>query len=207
MQPSISNIHDVVRIFSDCGLIFYASRHLICETKFVPNSVTAHLTDNWTLQDVTLVCICYMCTAVPLAVGVTVDPDINTCTLGDLKSDTEYEVQVSGFTRMGEGVRSRASLFATNQYQGCAFIACKKQNKTKQDFQRLSVHFKPSSFQKDLLTSLESSESSQLRPSHCFWGLWLLTGTILHACWASCQYLKNQNTIRIHRLLNSSVFI
>lgn len=99
-----------------------------------------------------------MCTAVPLAVGVTVDPDINTYTLGDLKSDTEYEVQVSGFTRMGEGVRSRASHFATNQYQGCAqrHLKFKKQN-TKQDFQRLSVHFKASSFQKDLLTSLESS--------------------------------------------------
>lgn len=160
----------------------------------------------WTPQDVALVCICDMCTAVPLAAGVTVDPDINTYKLGDLKSGTEYEVQVSGFTRMGEGVRSRASHFATDQNQGCAVnqaCTCKK-NKTKQDFQRLFVHFKASSFQKDLLTSLESSESSQLRPSRCFWGLWLLKGTILHACWAPFFFL---NAISIHRLLNSSVFI
>lgn len=102
---------------------------MVCETdqmtsESVPNSVTPlskkTMRGNLNSTGCSVGCICYMCTAVPLAVGVTVDPDINTYTLGDLKSDTEYEVQVSGFTRVGEGVRSRASHFSTNQYQGCA---------------------------------------------------------------------------------------
>lgn len=124
MQDSILNIYDVVIIF--CVM------HLICETdqmteltsEFVPNSVPTlskkTMRGNLSSTGCSVGCICYMCTAVSLAVGVTVDPGINTYTLGDLKSDTEYEVQVSGFTRVGEGVRSRANHFATNQYQGCA---------------------------------------------------------------------------------------
>ncbi|XP_031716078.1 protein sidekick-2 [Anarrhichthys ocellatus] len=44
----------------------------------------------------------------------TVDPMLNSCELGNLKSGTAHEVQISGFTRAGAGVRSTASLFKTN---------------------------------------------------------------------------------------------
>ncbi|KAK9532306.1 hypothetical protein VZT92_009695 [Zoarces viviparus] len=46
--------------------------------------------------------------------NVTVDPMLNSCELGNLKSGTAYEVQISGFTRAGAGVRSTASLFRTH---------------------------------------------------------------------------------------------
>ncbi|KAM8742846.1 interleukin-6 receptor subunit beta [Acanthopagrus schlegelii] len=45
--------------------------------------------------------------------NITVDPEINSYELSDLKSGTAYEVQISGFTRAGEGVRSKESLFKT----------------------------------------------------------------------------------------------
>ncbi|XP_030291005.1 leukemia inhibitory factor receptor [Sparus aurata] len=45
--------------------------------------------------------------------NITVDPELNSYELLDLKSGTAYEVQISGFTRAGEGVRSKESLFKT----------------------------------------------------------------------------------------------
>ena len=48
-----------------------------------------------------------------LIADITVDPEINSYELSDLKSGTAYEVQISGFTRAGEGVRSKESLFKT----------------------------------------------------------------------------------------------
>ncbi|KAM9338712.1 leukemia inhibitory factor receptor [Symphorus nematophorus] len=46
--------------------------------------------------------------------NITVDPELNRYELAELKSGTAYEVQVSGFTQAGAGVRSTASLFKTN---------------------------------------------------------------------------------------------
>ncbi|KAM7392510.1 hypothetical protein PAMA_007566 [Pampus argenteus] len=46
--------------------------------------------------------------------NVTVDPKFNSYELGDLKSDTVYQVQISGFTSAGSGVRSTRSIFKTN---------------------------------------------------------------------------------------------
>ncbi|XP_049460879.1 leukemia inhibitory factor receptor isoform X1 [Epinephelus fuscoguttatus] len=47
---------------------------------------------------------------------ITVDPLFNNYELGDLKSGTAYQVQISGFTRAGEGVRSKATcIFKTNE--------------------------------------------------------------------------------------------
>lgn len=48
-----------------------------------------------------------------LIADITVDPELNSYELLDLKSGTAYEVQISGFTRAGEGVRSKESLFKT----------------------------------------------------------------------------------------------
>lgn len=48
-----------------------------------------------------------------LIADVTVNPDVNTHTLERLKSGTPYEVQVSGFTRAGVGVRSEPRAFTT----------------------------------------------------------------------------------------------
>ncbi|KAM3599540.1 uncharacterized protein V6R79_007627 [Siganus canaliculatus] len=45
--------------------------------------------------------------------SVRVDPASNSYELEDLKSGTAYEVQISGFTRAGSGVRSAAVLFKT----------------------------------------------------------------------------------------------
>lgn len=53
-----------------------------------------------------------------LFADISVDPRLNTYKLGDLKSGTVYEIQISGFTKSGEGVRSKTSLFTTNQLQG-----------------------------------------------------------------------------------------
>ncbi|XP_041816671.1 leukemia inhibitory factor receptor [Chelmon rostratus] len=49
--------------------------------------------------------------------NITVDPELNSYELTDLKSGTAYKVQISGFTQAGAGVRSTASLFKTN-HQG-----------------------------------------------------------------------------------------
>ncbi|KAM7368703.1 hypothetical protein PAMP_013015 [Pampus punctatissimus] len=46
--------------------------------------------------------------------NITVDPKFNSYELGNLKSDTLYKVQISGFTSAGAGVRSTASIFTTN---------------------------------------------------------------------------------------------
>lgn len=48
-----------------------------------------------------------------LIADITVDPELNSYELLDLKSGTAYEVQISGFTRAGEEVRSKESLFKT----------------------------------------------------------------------------------------------
>lgn len=84
---------------------------------------------------------------------ITVDPMLNIYELGDLKSSTAYEVQISGFTQTGEGVRSKASLVTTNQYQGYIkllfFSFFSKQIEFLihlHQFQLLFVHLKPSSF-------------------------------------------------------------
>ncbi|XP_026152547.1 protein sidekick-1 isoform X2 [Mastacembelus armatus] len=47
--------------------------------------------------------------------NVTVDPLSNYCELGDLTSGTAYQVQISGFTEAGAGVRSAPSFFKTDQ--------------------------------------------------------------------------------------------
>ncbi|XP_044188640.1 protein sidekick-1 [Thunnus albacares] len=47
-------------------------------------------------------------------INITVDPEFNSYKLGDLKSDTTHQVQISAFTRAGAGVRSTATLFKTN---------------------------------------------------------------------------------------------
>lgn len=59
-----------------------------------------------------------MCKTVTVIADITVDPVLTTYELGDLKSGTAYEVQISGFTQTGEGARSTASLLTTNQSQG-----------------------------------------------------------------------------------------
>lgn len=59
-----------------------------------------------------------ICSIVPLTLDITVGPEVNTYTLGGLKAGTEYEVQISGFTRAGEGTPSRASLLTTTEHQG-----------------------------------------------------------------------------------------
>ncbi|XP_072227845.1 interleukin-31 receptor subunit alpha [Leuresthes tenuis] len=46
--------------------------------------------------------------------NVTVDPDLNSYELGNLRSDTIYEVQISGFTSAGAGVRSIPNVFKTD---------------------------------------------------------------------------------------------
>ncbi|XP_062290432.1 uncharacterized protein LOC133995137 [Scomber scombrus] len=46
--------------------------------------------------------------------NITVDPEFNSYELGDLKSGTAYQVQISAFTQAGAGVRSAASVFRTN---------------------------------------------------------------------------------------------
>ncbi|XP_074473398.1 interleukin-31 receptor subunit alpha [Sebastes fasciatus] len=46
--------------------------------------------------------------------NITVDPTLNSYELGDLKGGTAYEVQISGFTQAGAGVRSTANLFKTD---------------------------------------------------------------------------------------------
>ncbi|XP_019937272.2 interleukin-31 receptor subunit alpha isoform X2 [Paralichthys olivaceus] len=47
--------------------------------------------------------------------NITVDPQSDHCELGDLEEDTSYQVQISGFTRAGAGVRSRAHNFKTSK--------------------------------------------------------------------------------------------
>ncbi|XP_028318564.1 interleukin-31 receptor subunit alpha-like isoform X2 [Gouania willdenowi] len=46
--------------------------------------------------------------------NVTVDPSLNVYELENLQSGTPYQVQISGFTSGGTGVRSTASFFKTN---------------------------------------------------------------------------------------------
>ncbi|XP_034565717.1 interleukin-31 receptor subunit alpha [Notolabrus celidotus] len=46
--------------------------------------------------------------------NITVDPTLNSCELENLKSSTTYRVQISGFTKAGEGVLSSEVLFKTN---------------------------------------------------------------------------------------------
>ncbi|XP_051268114.1 interleukin-31 receptor subunit alpha isoform X2 [Dicentrarchus labrax] len=46
--------------------------------------------------------------------NITVDPEFDSYELGDLESGMVYEVQISGFTQAGAGVRSTAGLFKTN---------------------------------------------------------------------------------------------
>ena len=53
-----------------------------------------------------------------LLAGITVHPELNSYKLGNLKSGTVYEIQMSGCTKPGEGVRSKTSLFTTKQAQG-----------------------------------------------------------------------------------------
>nr|XP_046230966.1 interleukin-31 receptor subunit alpha isoform X2 [Scatophagus argus] len=50
--------------------------------------------------------------------NVTVGPVLNSYELAELESGTMYEVRVSGVTRAGEGVRSKASVFTTKQHPG-----------------------------------------------------------------------------------------
>ncbi|XP_040012883.1 interleukin-31 receptor subunit alpha isoform X1 [Xiphias gladius] len=45
--------------------------------------------------------------------NITVDPEFDTYELGNLKRGTPYQVQVSGFTQAGAGVRSTACIFKT----------------------------------------------------------------------------------------------
>ncbi|KAM9307003.1 interleukin-31 receptor subunit alpha isoform 2-T2 [Pholidichthys leucotaenia] len=47
--------------------------------------------------------------------NITVDPDLHSYELGDLKSGTEYQVQICGFTTAGAGVRSAPDFFKTVQ--------------------------------------------------------------------------------------------
>ncbi|XP_054468064.1 protein sidekick-1 [Anoplopoma fimbria] len=49
--------------------------------------------------------------------NITVDPRLTSYELGRLKDGTAYEVQISGFTKAGAGVRSTASLFKTNHQE------------------------------------------------------------------------------------------
>ncbi|XP_023122415.2 interleukin-31 receptor subunit alpha isoform X2 [Amphiprion ocellaris] len=46
--------------------------------------------------------------------NITVDPELNSYELSDLRSGTAYQVQISGFTSGGAGVRSTASFFKTD---------------------------------------------------------------------------------------------
>ncbi|XP_060928588.1 interleukin-31 receptor subunit alpha [Limanda limanda] len=50
--------------------------------------------------------------------NITVDPQSDTCELVDLEGGTAYQVQISGFTEAGAGVRSTASIFKTKMHQG-----------------------------------------------------------------------------------------
>ncbi|XP_026210273.1 interleukin-31 receptor subunit alpha isoform X2 [Anabas testudineus] len=49
--------------------------------------------------------------------NITVDPELNHYQLEDLKSGTAYEVQVSGFTQAGAGVRSTSYHFSINHQE------------------------------------------------------------------------------------------
>nr|XP_040052779.1 interleukin-6 receptor subunit beta [Gasterosteus aculeatus aculeatus] len=49
--------------------------------------------------------------------NVTVDPTLNSFELRNLESGTAYEVQMSGFTAAGEGVRSPATRFKTEEQE------------------------------------------------------------------------------------------
>ncbi|GAA6219225.1 interleukin-31 receptor subunit alpha-like [Lates japonicus] len=49
--------------------------------------------------------------------NITVDPEFDTYKLGNLKKGTAYQVQISGFTQAGAGVRSTTMVFVTN-HQG-----------------------------------------------------------------------------------------
>ncbi|XP_030598490.1 interleukin-31 receptor subunit alpha [Archocentrus centrarchus] len=46
--------------------------------------------------------------------NITVDPELDSYKLEDLKSSTAYQVQMSGFTSAGAGVRSASSIFKTH---------------------------------------------------------------------------------------------
>lgn len=53
---------------------------------------------------------------VTLIADVTVNPDVNRLTLKGLESGTPYQVQISGFTQTGVGVRSKAIAFTTDNH-------------------------------------------------------------------------------------------
>lgn len=57
-----------------------------------------------------------------LFTDVTVDPTCESYKLGDLKAATAYQIQVSGFTSAGAGVRSSATVIKTLEDQGKALI-------------------------------------------------------------------------------------
>ncbi|XP_075885551.1 leukemia inhibitory factor receptor [Nelusetta ayraudi] len=54
--------------------------------------------------------------------NITVGPEVIAYTLGGLKGGTEYEIQISGFTRTGEGAPTQASLFTTTEHQGSSSV-------------------------------------------------------------------------------------
>lgn len=52
--------------------------------------------------------------SITLIADVTVNPDVNRHTLKGLESGAPYEVQISGFTQAGLGVRSKLIAFKTD---------------------------------------------------------------------------------------------
>ncbi|XP_008323962.1 leukemia inhibitory factor receptor isoform X2 [Cynoglossus semilaevis] len=54
--------------------------------------------------------------------NVTVDPTCESYKLGDLKAATAYQIQVSGFTSAGAGVRSSATVIKTLEDQGYFYL-------------------------------------------------------------------------------------
>ncbi|XP_068190392.1 interleukin-31 receptor subunit alpha isoform X2 [Antennarius striatus] len=55
--------------------------------------------------------------------NISVDPALNSYELQDLQSGTTYQVQLSGFTQAGAGVRSKERLITTNQKGNSHFIS------------------------------------------------------------------------------------
>lgn len=53
---------------------------------------------------------------ITLIADVTVSPDVNRHTLKGLEGGMPYEVQISGFTQSGVGVRSKAIAFTTDNH-------------------------------------------------------------------------------------------
>lgn len=97
-----------------------------------------------------------------LTADVTVDPMSNCCELGDLQSGTAYEVQVSGFTRAGAGVRSSSYIFKTND-QG----QMKQQDVCNMWEETVSLHLPTFSFWRILWWRPERHHHSLRYPGHC----------------------------------------